>query len=147
MDERKDTNEFKVSKQVNTVATTAVKVGVETLLTAARFQVYLQFLIDCLSEDEDRCSEAGDFFDEDGHLVLLDGAGAVLVELFEALLEVSLAEFTGVVHFGEGVLDELLGFFLVEGAGIVLVVFSPDVVNTLSNNSVDVSHFSIFFGI
>ena len=49
MDERKDTNEFKVSKQVNTVATTAVKAGVETLLTAERFQVHLQLSIDCRS--------------------------------------------------------------------------------------------------
>ena len=96
-------------------------------------------------EDEDRCSEAGDFFDEDSHLVLLDGAGAVLVELLEALFEVGLGEFTGVVHFGEGVLDELLGFFLVEGARVVFVVLSPDVVNTLSDNSVDVSHDSRFF--
>ena len=43
----KDTYEFKFSKQVNTVATTAVEAGVETLLTAARFQVHLQMLIDC----------------------------------------------------------------------------------------------------
>ena len=92
-------------------------------------------------------SETSNLLDEDGHLVLLDGAGAVLVEFFEALLEVSLGELTGVVHLGEGVLDELLGFFFVEGAGVVLVVFSPDVVNTLSDNSVDVCHLSIVFGI
>ena len=61
------------------------------------------------------CSEAGDLLDEDGHLVLLDGAGAVLVELLEALVEILLGELTGVVHFGEGVLHELLGLLLVEG--------------------------------
>ena len=87
-------------------------------------------------------SETSDLLDEDGHLVLLDGAGTVLVELLEAGLEVVLGELTGVVHLGEGVLDELLGLLLVEGAGVVLVVLSPDVVNTLSDNSVNICHFS-----
>ena len=37
-----------------------------------------------------RRSEASDLLDEDSHLVLLDGAGAVLVELLEAGVEVGL---------------------------------------------------------
>merc|ERR1712146_422647 len=86
------------------------------------------------------CSETSDLLDEDGHLILLDGATAVLVELLEAGLEVGLGELAGVVHLSEGVLNELLGLLLVEGARVVLVVLSPDVVNTLSDNSVNVCH-------
>ena len=37
-------------------------------------------------------SEASDFLDEDSHLVFLNGAGAVLVELLEAGVEVGLGE-------------------------------------------------------
>jgi hypothetical protein len=44
------------------------------------------------------CSETSDLLDEDGHLVLLDGAGTVLVELLEALLEVVGGELTGALR-------------------------------------------------
>ena len=89
-------------------------------------------------------SETGDFLDEDSHFVFLDGAGAVLVELLEAGVEVCLGELAGIVHLGEGVLNEFLGLISVEGTGAVLVVLSPDVVNALSDNSINVSH--LFFG-
>lgn len=91
-------------------------------------------------------SEASDFLDEDSHLVFLNGAGAVLVELLEAGVEVSLGELTGVVHFAEGVLNEFLGLISVEGTGAVLVVLSPDIVNALSDNSINVSHLFFLFG-
>merc|ERR1711937_300312 len=87
-------------------------------------------------------SESGDLLDEESHLVFLDGARAVLVELLEALVEVLLVELVVVVSIGhllEGVLDELLGLVLVESAGVVLVVGTPDVLNNLGDNSVDVT--------
>jgi hypothetical protein len=88
-------------------------------------------------------SEARNLLNEAGHLFLLDGSGAVLVELLEAGLEVGLGELTVVGHFVEGVLDELLGLSLVEGTGVVLVVLSPDVFDALLDNFIDVSH--LFF--
>merc|ERR1711988_152486 len=69
-------------------------------------------------------SESSDLLDEEGHLVLLDGARAVLVELLEALVEVLFVELVVVVTIGhllESVLDELLGLLLVEGTGVILV--------------------------
>ena len=91
------------------------------------------------------CSESSDLLDEDGHLLLLDGARAVLVELLEACIEVLLGELTAVAHLREGVLDESLSLVLVECARAVLVVLSPDVVNTLANNCVNVCHFTFSF--
>ena len=83
-------------------------------------------------------SETGDLLDEDFHLVLGDGAVAVLVELLEASLEVSLGELAVLAHLGQGVLDELLGLALVKEATVVLVVGLPDVVNALLDDAVDV---------
>ena len=51
------------------------------------------FSLRCVSH-----SETGNFLDEDGHLVLLDGAGAVFVEFLEAGVEICLGELAGVVH-------------------------------------------------
>lgn len=86
------------------------------------------------------CSETCDFLDEDGHLLLLDGARAVLVELLEACFEVGLGELAAVAHLAQGVLDESLGLVLVESTRTVLVVFLPDIVNTLADNCVNVCH-------
>ena len=85
-------------------------------------------------------SESSNFLDEDLHLVLGDGAIAVLVELLEAGLEVTLGELSVLSHLGQGVLDELLGLVLVKEAAVVLVVVLPDVVNALFDDSVDVAH-------
>jgi len=84
------------------------------------------------------CSETSNLLDEDLHLVLRDGAVAVLVELLEAGLEVLLGELSRLSHFRKSVLDELLGLALVEEAGVVLVVGLPDVVNALLDDAVDV---------
>merc|ERR1719261_1315685 len=86
-------------------------------------------------------SESGDLLDEEGHLVLLDGARAVLVEFLEALVEVLFVELVVVVtvgHLLKSVLDELLGLLLVEGTGVVLVVGSPDIFNNLGDNGINV---------
>lgn len=92
------------------------------------------------------CSETCDFLDENCHLVLFDGAGVVLVELTEASVEVGLGELARVVHFAEGVLHELLGLFFIKGAGVVLVVFVPNIVNALSDYCLNVRHIFFFFG-
>ena len=92
-------------------------------------------------------SQAGDRLDESDHLVLLDSARAVLVELGEALVEVTVGETGTVSHVGESVLHELLGLFLVERVRVVIIVLGPDLVHALSNHAVDfrgvvvVSHF------
>ena len=84
-----------------------------------------------------RCSEAGDLLDEDGHLLLLDGAGAVLVELTEALVKVFVVEASAISHVGERVLDELLGLLLVQETVAVIVVLVPDFLHALGNHSVN----------
>ena len=53
---------------------------------------------------------------ENNHLVLLNGAGVVLVEGREDLVESLRGELVTGAEVAESVLDELLGLFLVKGA-------------------------------
>ena len=85
-----------------------------------------------------RRSESSDLLNEDLHLVLGDGAAAVLVELLEAGLEVSLGELSILAHLRKSVLDKGLGLSLVKEAAAVLIVGLPNVVNALLDDAVDV---------
>jgi hypothetical protein len=67
-------------------------------------------------------------------------ARAILVKFLEAGLEISFGKLTGIVHLGEGVLDEELRLLFVELARVVLVVLGPDVVNALSDHCINVCH-------
>ena len=82
-------------------------------------------------------SQPGDLFDELDHLALFNRSGAVLVELTEALVEVFVVEASTVGHIGEGVANELLGLFLVKVAIAIGVVLSPDLVDALCDDIVD----------
>ena len=84
------------------------------------------------------CSlDSGDLLDESSHLVLLNGATAVLVELLEGVLEVLVLDAGIIVHLRESVLNESLGLFLVEVTISVLVILLPDVVDTLLDDAVE----------
>ena len=67
--------------------------------------------------------------DEDDHLVLLNGARVVLVEGGEDLIEGLLGELVSGAKVAEGVLDELLGLFLVKSTALVDIVGVPDLVD------------------
>ena len=54
--------------------------------------------------------------DENDHLILLNGAGVVLVEGREDLIESLRGELVTGAEVAQSVLNELLGLFLVEGA-------------------------------
>ena len=62
-----------------------------------------------------RSIAAEQLLDEDNHLILLDGAGVVLVEGAEHLVEGLRGELITGTEVAESVLDELLGLFLVKG--------------------------------
>ena len=66
---------------------------------------------------------------EDNHLVLLDGAGVVLVEGREDLIESLRGELVTRAEVAESVLDKLLGLFLVESARLIDIIRVPDLVN------------------
>ena len=72
---------------------------------------------------------AEELFDEDDHLGLLNSAGSVLVEGGEDLRESLLGELVSGSKVSEGILNELLGLFLVESTGVVDVVGGPDLVD------------------
>ena len=67
-------------------------------------------------EANDLSVAAEQLLDEDDHLILLDGAGVVLVEGAEHLVEGLRGELITGTEVAESVLDELLGLFLVKGA-------------------------------
>ena len=77
-----------------------------------------------------------ELLDENNHLVLLDGTGVVLVEGREDLIESLLGELISGSEVAEGVLDELLGLFLVEGTRFVDIISVPDLVNNTDRKSV-----------
>ena len=93
-------------------------------------------------------TQSCDLLDEDCHLVLLDGATVVLVELLEARLEVLIRECSSVAafHVNESLLDERFGLLFVEGTGVVLVVLGPYVVYALFDHCVDIAtHLKCFW--
>ena len=61
-------------------------------------------------------SASEQLLNENNHLFLLDGAGVVLVEGREDLVESLRGELVTGAEVAQSVLDELLGLFLVEGA-------------------------------
>ena len=63
-----------------------------------------------------RSASTEQLLNENNHLVLLDGAGVVLVEGREDLVESLRGELVTGAEVAQSVLDELLGLFLVEGA-------------------------------
>ena len=79
------------------------------------------------------------------HLTSLNSAGAVLVELGEALVEVTVVEAGAIGHVGEGVLDESLGLSLVKVTIAIIVVLGPDLVNALANDSVNLGSLAHLF--
>ena len=60
-------------------------------------------------------SASEQLLNENNHLFLLDGAGVVLVEGREDLVESLRGELVTGAEVAQSVLDELLGLFLVEG--------------------------------
>ena len=62
-----------------------------------------------------RSASTEQLLNENNHLVLLDGAGVVLVEGREDLVESLRGELVTGAEVAQSVLDELLGLFLVEG--------------------------------
>ena len=75
-----------------------------------------------------------ELLDEDDHLGFLDGSRVVLVEGLENLIEGLLGELVTRSEVTEGVLNEFLGLFLVEGSWFVDIVGIPDLVdNTLDS--------------
>jgi hypothetical protein len=103
----------------------------------AYYQLYVRVLPFALTDAPD-CSETSNLLNEDLHFIPADGAAAVLVELAEAIFEVTLGELSTLSHFGEGILNELLGLILVEVSTVVLIVGPPDVINALFDSDVDV---------
>eukprot|EP00354_Favella_ehrenbergii_P004988 CAMPEP_0170469514 /NCGR_PEP_ID=MMETSP0123-20130129/12314_1 /TAXON_ID=182087 /ORGANISM="Favella ehrenbergii, Strain Fehren 1" /LENGTH=160 /DNA_ID=CAMNT_0010736399 /DNA_START=63 /DNA_END=545 /DNA_ORIENTATION=- len=81
-------------------------------------------------------SEAGNLFDKDNHLFLIDSPRAILIYLLEARVEVLLAELGPVREVCESVLHEVLQFMLVKGSVAVVVLF-PDVSNAMSQRRFD----------
>ena len=74
-----------------------------------------------------------ELLDEDNHFVLLNGTRSVLVEGGEDLIESLIRELISGSEVTEGVLNELLGLFLVECAGLIDVVSVPDLVDDALN--------------
>ena len=80
-----------------------------------------------------QCSVAKELLDEDDHLSLLDGARVVLVESLEDFVEGLIRELVTRSEVTKGVLNELLGLFLVEGTRVVNIVGAPDLINDASD--------------
>ena len=77
------------------------------------------------------------------HLFFLDDAGAVLIKLTEALVEVLVVEVGTIRHFSEGVSHERFSFFLIEVAVSIRNVLSSDLIDALGYHVVNfrvVSH-------
>ena len=96
-----------------------------------------------LPPNASQISQACDLLNELNHLALLDLAGAVLVELGEALIEVSVAEASAVSHVLKSIHDELFGLVLIELARVVLVVFGPDLVDAFCDNYINFRHWLV----
>ena len=77
----------------------------------------------------ERSAATEQLLNEDNHLVLLDGAGVVLVKGREDLIECLRGELVAGAEVAESVLDELLGLFLVKGARLIDIIRVPDLVN------------------
>ena len=103
----------------------------------ARTPMDLESLAPCPVQDLGRSLPSEELLDEDDHLVLLDGTGLVLVEGGEDLVEGLLGELVTGAEVTESVLNEFLGLFLIEGAGLVDIVSFPNLVD----NALD----SLFF--
>ena len=84
-------------------------------------------------EANDLSVAAEQLLDEDDHLILLDGAGVVLVESAEHFVEGFRGELITGSEVAESVLNELLGLFLVESAGLINIVGVPDLVDDALN--------------
>jgi len=67
--------------------------------------------------------------DEDNHLWLLDGTGAVLVEGGEDLIESLLGELVSRSEVSKSILNELLGLLLIESTAFVDIISVPDLVD------------------
>ena len=74
-------------------------------------------------------SKSSNFLDEDYHFILLDGAGVILVKLFETRFEILLSEFATISHIDKSLPDENLGFVLVKSIQAV-----PTIVNAILDN-------------
>ena len=74
-----------------------------------------------------------ELFDESDHLWFLDSSWVVLVEGGEHLIEGFLGELVTGSEVTEGVLNELLGLFLVESSGLVDIIGVPDLVDNTLN--------------
>ena len=82
-------------------------------------------------------SQASDLLDKLDHLATLNRAGAIFVELAEALIKVIIVESCAICHIGQCVLYEALRLLLVEIAVVVIVVLGPDLVDALADNVVN----------
>ena len=61
-----------------------------------------------------RNSEPGDVSNKGDHLVLFNGARAILVEFLKALLELLVTHTFTIAHIAQGVFDELTSLFFVK---------------------------------
>ena len=62
-----------------------------------------------------RSVSSEELLDEDDHLGFLDGTGVILIEGSENFIESFLGELVTGSEVTEGILNELLGLFLIEG--------------------------------
>ena len=83
--------------------------------------------------DSLRRSVSEELLDEDNHLWFLDGSWSVLVEGGEDLIECLIREFISGSEVSEGILNELLGLFFVEGTALIDIVGIPDLVDDSLN--------------
>ena len=93
------------------------------------------------------------FQNEPYHLIFINSATTISVKLVEALLKVVVVVVASVFfHVVEGVFDEQLRLLLVKVAIQIGVVLRPDLINTLSDQLVNLClnfgiHFSLLFQI
>ena len=76
-----------------------------------------------------RSLSSKELLDEGNHLWLLDCSRVVLVEGTENLVEGFLGEFVTGSEVSEGVLNEFLCLFLIEGTGLVNIISVPNLVD------------------
>ena len=87
-------------------------------------------------------SELGYLLDESCHFISGDSTVAILVELFEHLIEIFVADFTTcTLHFGESCGHELPSLGFVESIALVSVVLFPNLLDASCDNGVNVYHF------
>ena len=69
--------------------------------------------------------------DEGDHLTFFDGARSILIEGSEYFSESLFRELTTIIRWkgSEGIFNELLSFFLIEGTRVVDIISGPDLID------------------